>query len=138
MIHYVRRKTGQSLFVRIEPCMWEIIRRYEESCRNTPYVFPFVKSQEPFRAFRQYQGALTRYNRSLKQLGEMIGLDRPLSSYCARHTWATAARDHHIPLAVISAGMGHASEKTTRIYLASLENSVIDQANKLLLEAFDA
>lgn len=138
MIHYVRRKTGQSLFVRIEPCMWEIIRRYEESCRNTPYVFPFVKSQEPFRAFRQYQGALTRYNRSLKQLGEMIGLDRPLSSYMARHTWATAARDHHIPLAVISAGMGHTSEKTTRIYLASLENSVIDQANKLLLEAFDA
>ena len=54
-------------------------------------------------------------------------------TYVARHTWATAARNHNIPLSVISAGMGHASEKTTQIYLASLENSVIDQANRSLI-----
>jgi len=54
-------------------------------------------------------------------------------TYTSRHTWATAARNHNIPLSVISAGMGHASEKTTQIYLASLENSVIDQANRSLI-----
>ncbi|GKI22800.1 hypothetical protein CE91St19_22020 [Odoribacter laneus] len=56
-----------------------------------------------------------------------------LSSYTARHTWATTARNHNVPISVISEGMGHTSERTTQIYLASLENSVIDEANKGIL-----
>ena len=138
MIRYVRRKTGQSMSIRIEPCMQEIISRYADSCRYTPYVFPFLTAVGAGEAFRQYQYALGQYNRHLKQLGKQLGLDRPLSSYMARHSWATVAQRHAIPLAVISAGMGHASEKTTRIYLANLENSVVDKANKVLLEVFDA
>ena len=46
------------------------------------------------------------------------------------------ARNHHVPLSVISAGMGHTSEKTTQIYFASLDNSLIDNVNKELLEIF--
>lgn len=57
----------------------------------------------------------------------------PLSSYTPRHSWATAARDRGVPLAVISAGMGHSSEKTTLIYLDSLDNAVIDNANERIL-----
>ncbi|MDO5420593.1 MAG: tyrosine-type recombinase/integrase [Bacteroides sp.] len=57
----------------------------------------------------------------------------PLTSYTPRHTWATTARNHNIPISVISAGMGHTSEKTTQIYLASLENSIVDQANHKIL-----
>ena len=53
----------------------------------------------------------------------------------ARHSWATAARNHNVPISVISAGMGHTTEKTTQIYLASLESSVIDQANQSILSA---
>lgn len=136
-IHYVRRKTGQSLSVRVEPCMMEIMNRYVLFCRDSPYVFPFLSSLDAVSAFRQYQGALGQYNRLLKKLGRMIGLEKPLSSYQARHTWATVARDHEVPLSVISAGMGHSSEKTTRIYLATLDNSVIDKANKMLLEVFE-
>lgn len=135
-MQYVRRKTGQTIEVRIEPCMQEIIDRYTALCRHTPYVFPYVTEEDSALSFRQYQSALGDYNRQLKRLGSMIGLERPLSSYSARHAWATAARDHNVPLTVISAGMGHTSEKTTRIYLAALENSVIDQANKMLLEVF--
>lgn len=53
--------------------------------------------------------------------------------YIARHSWASVAKSKHIPLAVISEGMGHSSENTTQIYLASLDNAVIDHANRLIL-----
>ena len=85
--------------------------------------------------FRQYQTALGYHNRKLKKLGKLTGENLHLSSYTARHSWATVARKHNVPLSVISAGMGHTSEKTTLIYLDSVENSLIDKANEEILEA---
>lgn len=136
-IHYVRRKTGQQMTVRLEACMREIIRRYEWRTRNTPYVFPLLTAGEPGRAYAQYQVALNYYNRLLKRLSQLLGLEGGLSSYTSRHSWATAARNHHVPITVISAGMGHTSERTTRIYLASLESSVVDSANRKILSALN-
>ena len=65
----------------------------------------------------------------------MAGIPQHLSFYTARHSWATVARNHQIPVSVISAGMGHTSERTTQIYLTMLENSLIDNANKGILES---
>ena len=69
----------------------------------------------------------------LKEIGCRAGLAYPLNSYAARHSWATMAQEADIPLSVISAGMGHTSEKTTRIYLADLNNTVIDEANRSVI-----
>ena len=132
-IRYVRRKTGQYLTIRIEPCMGDIIERYSQVTRTSDYVFPLLNAKDPVRVFSQYQTALGYYNRRLKRLADLLELEMPLSSYTSRHTWATTARNHNVPLSVISAGMGHASEKTTQIYLASLESSVIDQANRSII-----
>lgn len=132
-IRYVRRKTGQRLTIRIEPCMSDIIGRYSQVTRTSDYVFPLLNAEDPVRMFSQYQTALGYYNRRLKRLAELLELETPLSSYTSRHTWATTARNHNVPLSIISAGMGHASEKTTQIYLASLESSVIDQANRSII-----
>ena len=54
--------------------------------------------------------------------------------YIARHGWASVAKSKNIPLSVISEGMGHDSEETTRIYLASLDTCVVDRANSLILK----
>ena len=54
--------------------------------------------------------------------------------YVARHSWATIARNEGVPLAIISEGMGHDNEKTTQIYLAMLENTAIDKANRKILK----
>lgn len=132
-IRYVRRKTGQHLTIRIEPCMGDIIERYSQVTRTSDYVFPLLNAKDPVRVFSQYQTALGYYNRRLKRLADLLELEMPLSSYTSRHTWATTARNHNVPLSVISAGMGHASEKTTQIYLASLESSVVDQANRSII-----
>lgn len=130
---YARHKTGQQLEIRLEKISRDIVSRYRLSVPQGPYVFPILKTEEPEAAYRQYHTALRYYNRLLKELSVRLGLRLPLSSYISRHSWATAARNHNIPLSIISAGMGHTSEKTTRIYLDTLDNAVIDDANRKII-----
>ncbi len=129
MLRYTRHKTGQQLSVRLESCIKKIAVRYADRSRSLPYLFPILTSEDPVQAYAQYQVALNYYNRLLKKLSKRLKLEQGLSSYTSRHSWATAARNHNVPLPVISAGMGHTSERTTQIYLMMLENSVIDRAN---------
>jgi len=82
----------------------------------------------------QYMNALSRVNIALKEVARLADLQIPLTMYCARHGWASIAKSKNIPLSVISEGMGHDSEETTRIYLASLDTSVVDRANSLILK----
>lgn len=133
-ITYCRHKTGQYLTLHIEPCMAVILERYGQVCPESPYLFPILTDEQPDQAYRQYRTGLNYHNRKLKRLGKLLGEPLPLSSYTPRHSWATAARNHDVPIAVISAGMGHSSERTTLIYLDSLDNAVIDNANEKILK----
>ena len=135
MICYARRKTGQLLSVRIEPSIQRIIDRYSDS--DSSYVFPILTSLDATEAYEQYQVALNTHNRLLGRLSEILGCGCKLTSYTSRHSWATAARNHNVPISVISQGMGHTSEQTTQIYLTMLENSVIDDANKGIIGCLD-
>ena len=127
IISYCRRKTGQLMNVRIESCMQYIINRYMDE--NSEYIFPIIKNDDKGEAYKQYRSAINIYNRNLGVLSDMIGSGCKLSSYTARHSWATAARKHDVPISVISAGMGHSSETTTQIYLKSIEDDVVDRVN---------
>ena len=60
-----------------------------------------------------------------------------LTTYVARHSWATAAREMEVPMSMISQGLGHEDEATTRIYLAALDASKVDQANAVILSALN-
>ena len=122
ILTYRRRKTGQELSIKWEKCMAEIIAKYPEN--KTDFLLPIIKEEGNER--RQYDNALHLVNYRLK-------LQRPLTMYVARHSWASAAKAKNVPLSVISEGMGHDSEATTQIYLASLETSVVDKANKMIL-----
>ena len=132
VISYVRRKTGKRLTLQVENCMEQIIRRYAGQSFGD-YVFPIIRSNKPEEAFRDYNYHLSRYNLMLKEIGCRAGMDYPLNSYAARHSWATMAQKADVPLSVISAGMGHTSERTTRIYLAELNSTVIDEANRSVI-----
>ena len=135
VIHYVRRKTGQGLAVRVEPLVLQIMDRHANG--NTPYLFPLLTSTDSREAYAQYRTALNAYNRALRQLADLLPGDSVLTSYTARHTWATTARNRNVPLSVISAGMGHASEQTTRVYLDSIADAVVDAANKEIISGLD-
>ena len=73
-------------------------------------------------------------NRNLKKVAKLTGLSVPLTLYVARHSWASIAKSKNIPISVISEGMGHDNEKTTQIYLTSLDSSLVDQANRMILK----
>lgn len=129
ILTYRRRKTGQLLSIKWEKCMAEIVNKYNDD--TSEYLLPIIKRQGDER--RQYINSLHLVNYRLKLLSEEIGLNRPLTMYVARHSWASAARSKNIPISVISEGMGHDNEATTQIYLASLETSVVDNANKKII-----
>ena len=129
---YRRRKTGQQLFIRWEKCMQDILDKYKEN-DDSPYMLPIIIPQAK-QERKQYKNVLYRINKSLKDIGQLIKLPIPLTMYVARHSWASAARSKNIPISVISEGMGHDSEKTTQIYLASLDTAVVDRANRIILK----
>jgi site-specific recombinase XerD len=122
-IVYARSKTKQTLTVKIEDCMQEIISRYEQQTIDD-YLLPIYTAQN-----RDNTSQLRNHNKRLKRISEMLKLEKPLSSYVSRHTWATLALRKGVPVEVISESMGHENETTTRIYLASLGQSVVDKAN---------
>ena len=130
LLTYRRRKTGQELSIRWERCMQQIVEKYSTDCLGD-YLLPIIRREGDER--RQYTNTLHVVNQRLKRLSEQLRLPRPLTMYVARHSWASAARQRHVPLSVISEGMGHDSEATTQIYLASLETTAVDDANRMLL-----
>lgn len=132
---YRRRKTGQQLSIKWEKCMQEIVDKYNVLVMfDFPYLLPIITVTDAQEARQQYKNRLYAVNMNLKRVAARIGLPVPLTTYVARHSWASVARNKNIPIAVISEGMGHDSELTTQIYLASLECSVIDKANSLILK----
>lgn len=145
-LRYQRRRTGQWVAVRLERASREILARWQTDPAASPYVFPILKAPagvlegEALEAFDaseeahvQYASGLGSYNRTLHALGLELGC-AGLTGYAARHSWATSARRAGVPVAVISEGMGHCSERTTRIYLASFEETLLDEANRRVLK----
>lgn len=122
-ITYTRSKTKQILTVKIEDCMKEILSRYEKQTEDD-YLLPIYRKGN-----YKSTSHLRTYNKRLKRLSDLLGLQTPLSSYVSRHSWATLAHRKGIAIEIISESMGHENETTTRIYLASLGQSVIDKAN---------
>lgn len=133
VLSYRRRKTGQQLYVKWERCMQEIVDKYDTS--GTDYLLPILDTNNLLQARKQYIYALHKVNRYLKKIGEIFNLSIVLTLYVARHSWATIARSKNVPVSVISEAMGHDSETTTRIYLASLDTNAVDNANSLILES---
>jgi site-specific recombinase XerD len=124
---YSRLKTGQRLNIKMEPCMKTIVERYAHRTAGSDYLLPIMIES------KSYNSALRVQNSRLQSISTILGLETPISTYVARHSWASLAKRNGVSLQVISESMGHDNENTTRIYLASLDRSVIDDANAMLL-----
>lgn len=128
-LSYRRRKTGQQLLIKWERCMQDIVDKYQDT--ESYYLLPIIKTSGNER--QQYRNALRLVNNKLKIISVMAGLQTNLTMYVSRHSWASAAKQINVPVSVISESLGHESESTTQIYLASLDNSMIDNANCMIL-----
>ena len=99
------------------------------------YIFPILNKQDSSE-YKLYRLALGRINRHLRRIAAMIDIKVPLTTYTARHTWATLARDYGAPVSVISAGLGHTSEEMTRVYLKEFDVSLLDKVNSMVTKLF--
>ena len=117
----------------------ELIRQCADRRTGSPYLlnilgdencrFPLGRREE----YRHYQQVLRSFNRKLKLLATALGLRGKLSSYTARHTWATTAFHTKVTVGVISNALGHSSVKVTETYLKPFENEALDKANKKII-----
>ena len=131
-LSYRRQKTGQRITIRWEPCMQKLVDKYNND--DSPYLIPLITRPGEDEE-RQYQNRIHLINHHLKKLGEELGLSSRLTSYVARHSWASIAKSQDVPVAAISEAMGHTTERTTRIYLKSFDNTLVDCANQKVLSA---
>lgn len=130
VLSYRRHKTGRRVTLNWEEQMAAIARRYANP--QSPFILPIIR-RPGLRERSQYRGSVTSVNRLLKVIGEMARTPLPLTTYVARHSWATIARQNNVPLSVISEGLGHSSERITGIYLAEIDRRVIDTANRRII-----
>lgn len=132
LLSYCRKKTNQPLAIEWEREQKEIIERYAKQTEGTPYMLPIIQKTDGTE-YKQYLRVQENVNRALKKIGRMIGLKMPLTLYVARHSWASIAQDMNYSIALISEGMGHHSIKTTQTYLASIDTSRINEANRKII-----
>lgn len=131
---YNRRKTGQQLVVKWEKQMEAIANKYLDS--NNTFLFPIITKEDGTER-KQYLNKMLLVNRYLKKVAELVKISFPLTMYVARHSWASIAQSKNVPIQAISLGMGHDNEETTRIYLASIQTNVIDNANNKILNLLE-
>lgn len=135
-VNYSRHKTQKLLSFQLVPMALQILEKYGTAGHGEDYIFTILNRHEhtsPQQIFNRLHKVLRKVNRELKVLGEMIGLGMPLTTYVARHTYATVLKRSGVSVALISESLGHSDLSTTQIYLDSFENSQIDAAMQHLL-----
>ena len=133
---YRRKKTNDLFTIQLLPPALEIINVYEKAEDPDGYIFPILDSEKHKSAIsidNRIHKVLRHTNSDLKQLGEKAEIKIPITTYVARHTYATVLKRAGVSTTVISEELGHSDERTTQIYLDSLGNSTLDQADLHLL-----
>lgn len=133
-IVYKRRKTGRLHNIMITPALQSLLDRYLQGKSGDDFILNVITTTEARKQVVQVRDELRRYNRTLKEIGKLCGLTTPLTSYVARHSYATIAKYKGVPTAVISEALGHSSEEVTQVYLDSFETEVLDQYHRIIIE----
>lgn len=134
-VRYRRRKTGKLYDIRITPQLDKILAHYLEQDPDSKFVFPILKRDSPALREKDIQWARKRYNKKLKLVAALCGINSNLTSYVSRHSFATQAMLLNVPVTAISTMLGHSSLKTTEIYLKGLPADVLDDYNERILGA---
>lgn len=135
-IYYARRKTGKMMNCCLTEQAQEIIDKYHTDQVEEDYLFPILdrnvhKTEKQI--LERVKKTLKHVNKRLHELSEEIGLHTPLTTYVARHTYATVLKRSGVSVALISESLGHSDLSTIQIYLDGFENSQIDAAMQHLL-----
>ncbi len=134
-IYYTRSKTKGAFIIKIVPPVRKILDFYKENNLGTKYVFPILLHDNltPSQIGNRKHKTLQKYNLQLKEIAEICGINKTLSSYVARHSFANCLKQKGIATDVISESLGHQNLAITQAYLKELDSSILDEAVDLLL-----
>lgn len=132
-IEYKRRKTGRLHNIPISEQLQEILDRHLADKDKDDFILDIIKSDDPQKQVVNVRDELRRYNKTLKEIGKLCEIEAPLTSYVARHSYATIAKRKGVPTAIISEALGHETEQITQVYLDSFENEVIDKYHQIII-----
>ena len=131
-LEFNRAKTGRNYSIKIQPEAWEIINRYQ----GNKLLLNFIEKKKPgSRKIPLYKDITDQTNRLLKKVAGEAKLDVPLSTYFARHSWATIASELGISIDTIAYGLGHQQSNTMTIIYVDFNLKKVDEANRMILDA---
>ena len=131
-IIYNRSKTGKPLSVKLTDATREILKHYIKGKKPDDFVFPIIKRDTPELQRKDLYNERKLFNKYLNRIAGKLKIKGNITSYVARHSWATIGKELNVPIAVISEGLGHEDIKTTQIYLDDFDNSILDDANQMI------
>ncbi len=134
-IEYKRQKTKKQYSIKITPQMDKILQYYIPQKESEKYIFPIISVEgSPKQEYQEFFEKRRTFNKQLKEIAKLCGIEANLTSYVARHSWATIAKWKEVPIAAISEGLGHGDVKTTEVYLDSFDKEVLDEYNQRITE----
>ena len=132
-ITYRRHKTGKLMVVDVPPDAMRLLQKYRDKT-DSEYLVPLLHGGLFMEEHHQrYQETLRHFNRELARLMKQLLPGVSVSSYTARHTWATLAYHSGVPVGLISQSLGHSSIRVTMTYLKPFDAEVIDRVNKQVI-----
>ena len=128
-IEYKRKKTGRLHNIKITQPLQEILDKYLPGKGKDDFILNVIKSKDIKQQYTNVSDELRRYNKRLKEIAQACGIESNVTSYVARHSFATIGKFKNVPISVISQALGHSNLQTTEIYLAEFDNDVLDRYN---------
>jgi len=132
-IVYNREKTKKLIIIPLQQKALQLIEKYRDE--NSPYIFPILSPyhKTQVQIANRLHKVLAKINKYLKEIGENLNLPLPLTTYVARHSFATVLKRAGVSTSIISESLGHSSEKITQAYLDSFDKEQINEAMRNLL-----
>ncbi len=129
---YNRKKTSKLINLPLQEVAIKVLKRNEDSSKG--YLFPILSNAHKTeqQKLNRLHKVITKVNKALKVIGEELGIPIKLTTYVARHSYATVLKRAGVATSIISESLGHSSERVTQIYLDSFENNQIDRAMEFL------
>lgn len=129
---YRRQKTGKLLNLPLQERAKMIIAHYSS---ESGYLFTIYTREHKTvqQKLNRHHKVITKVNRALAGIGKELKISVKLTTYVARHSYATVLKRSGVPTSIISESLGHSSERVTQIYLDSFENERMDEALRNLL-----
>lgn len=134
-LHYTRAKTGHQFNIALLPPALEILDYYRKNQDGSGFIFPILGAYHDTeqKVKNRVKKIMKEVNSNLRTVASKVEIDFNVTTYVARHSYATVLKRQNVSTSQISEALGHSSEKITQVYLDSFENTVLDEADKFLL-----